>query len=310
MYINNYREILRGYDISKNTYIKVKGVKDIEKLIRMALNRRTLSKEIKDKILVDYNKVIIRKLNKNFKDPIIRSKEDRYISINNRDKKIIHENISCYKNLRATSSKWAGGEVTLYLNYGMPKIKVRKKTAYSNNRKWRGINKFIELTVQPQWYTNVVKEGLLVLDGLITTSAIKLNDYVWECTWIKPSLSMENTTIEYGFIVESAGMYYHASNLAEAEDLIRKSKEVLRSSLSEISNTDLIKKFGKLTLSSKDSYAAGNCKEGTRQWLLSRFPNKGSVRLKEAILADPDNPRVRSACLVRVKRYLSTPLVK
>jgi len=130
-------------------------------------------------------------------------------------------------------------------------------------------------TFPENWLKTVEKQGLAVVDGMVTMHAQQLestnNIQVFSATWLVNGRG-RNIESRHGFIALAEGLSYHSEKSPQnaingLKRKIKKEKEVkFFAELSPTRFTQLVEKYGDIEVSLADAYAIGACESGVRSW--------------------------------------------
>jgi hypothetical protein len=187
-------------------------------------------------------------------------------------------------------SRWIDkARTNLTVRIGQPAVHVDKYTVWHRKHPWKGTELYITLSVPSNWRSSVLAAGLADAGGLLTLSAKQVAEDAWEASWLVQGRGYE-FRVERGFIVRAPdGTYAHARTLKRARAIAdgraklwaekirqtyaRKRAEAqarlreLRSTLAGMAREQIVAAFGDIPISLNDSIRAGNCPDGTRQWI-------------------------------------------
>lgn len=224
---------------------------------------------------------------------------------------------------RVPSGKWAGGKAKIIITAGLPHASSITQRVRSDNNKWTGNNVVLYVNVMPSWRTHVLAEGIGLVDGLLTTHAVKIGENLWQASWLVQGRGFE-LNIKNGVIckfTDSDGVtcLFHASNVKTIQHLIvARSKQLKIKNLannmyvywlhcyrSADSAWAFSTLFGTVCVTKADSKLAGNCVTGTNDWLRQYFPTytKDGIPVKELIESDGYNTYAWKAICYAVARH-------
>ena len=187
-------------------------------------------------------------------------------------------------------SRWIDkARTNLTVRIGQPAVHVDKYTVWHHKHPWKGTELYITLSVPSNWRSSVLAAGLADAGGLLTLSATQIAEDAWEASWLVQGRGYD-FRVEHGYIVRAPdGTYAHARSLKRARAIAdgrakvwaekirqahaRKRAEAqarlreLRDTLSRMTRDQIIAAFGDVPISLRDSLRAGNCPDGTRQWI-------------------------------------------
>jgi hypothetical protein len=198
--------------------------------------------------------------------------------------RILHK---CY---RLPHSRWvdkAGTE--LEVKFGAPAVHTNQYAVWHRNKPWRATELHVTLTVPTNWRVSVLGAGLADAGGLLTLAAKQVAEDAWQAAWLVQGRGYD-FRVERGYIVRAAdGTYAHGRSLKAARAIAdgrtrtwgeqlrqahaRKRAEVqarlreLRDQLASMTRSQIVAAFGDIPISLSDSLRAGNCPDGTRQWI-------------------------------------------
>ena len=194
------------------------------------------------------------------------------------------------RHYRLPYSRWvdkAGTE--LKIRFGAPAVNSSQYAVWHRNKPWRATELWLTLTVPFNWRSSVLAAGLADAGGLLTLSAKQVAEDAWEATWLVQGRGYD-FRVQSGYIVRAAdGTYAHGRSLKSARAIAdgrtkvwgeklrqahaRKRAEAkarlreLRDQLASMTRGQIIAAFGDVPISLRDSLRAGNCPDGTRQWI-------------------------------------------
>ena len=194
------------------------------------------------------------------------------------------------RHYRLPYSRWVDEAGTNFkVQFGPPAVYADTSAVWHHKKPWRATELWLTLTVPTSWRSSVLAAGLADAGGLLTLSAQQVAEDAWQAAWLVQGRGYK-FRVEHGYIVRSAdGTYAHARSLkraraiadgrakvwaekirqtyarrrAEAQARLRE----LRNALSQMTRDQIIAAFGDVPISIRDSVRAGNCPDGTRQWI-------------------------------------------
>jgi len=211
----------------------------------------------------------LRRLNKKMVDVIYRILHDHY---------------------RMPSARWVDEAGTyLTVSFSSPSVSVQKYEVWHRKHPWRATKLQMTLGVSVSWRADVYCAGLADAGGLLTLAAKQVAEDAWEASWLVQGRGYD-FGIERGYIVRAAdGTYAHGRSLRSARAVAdgrtkvwgeklrqahaRKRAEAqarlreLRDQLAGMTRGQIIAAFGDVMICLRDSLRAGNCPDGTRQWI-------------------------------------------
>lgn len=210
------------------------------------------------------------------------------------------------KLFRQASSSWAGGDTHIKITIGnVPSAHGEAKRVRSANGKWSGNNAYLHITVSGNWRRDTLSvDGLVDAGGMLTTHAKRLRDGTWQASWVRQGKGFD-LIAESGVIllcqIDGSDEWIHAknekaawrvyNNRVAAIALERESARYRRMSVAE-----LVAEFPNTVVEIEDSYNAGNCETGTKNWIASKFgDNRTSATAAEIYALDPNNANVTRA---------------
>jgi len=191
---------------------------------------------------------------------------------------------------RLAYSRWVDGAGTdLRVKIGAPAVYTSQGTVWHHRKPWRGTSLDITIFVPANWRSSVLAAGLADAGGLLTLSATRVAEDTWQASWLVQGRGYE-FRVEHGYIVRAAdGTYAHARTLKRARAIAdgrtkvwaekirqahaRKRAEAqarlreLRDQLAGMTRGQIVAAFGDVLICLRDSLRAGNCPDGTRQWI-------------------------------------------
>jgi hypothetical protein len=191
---------------------------------------------------------------------------------------------------RLPYSRWVDEAGTNFkVRFGPPAVYADTSAVWHHKKPWRATELWLTLTVPTSWRSSVLAAGLADAGGLLTLSAKQVAEDAWEATWLVQGRGYD-FRVQSGYIVRAAdGTYAHGRSLkaaraiadgrtkiwaekirqtyarrrAEAQARLRE----LRDQLASMTRGQIIAAFGDVMICLRDSLRAGNCPDGTRQWI-------------------------------------------
>ena len=191
---------------------------------------------------------------------------------------------------RMPSARWVDEAGTyLTVSFSEPSVSVQKYEVWHRKHPWRATKLQMTLGVSVSWRADVYCAGLAEAGGLLTLAAKQVAEDAWEASWLVQKRGYD-FCVERGYVVRAAdGTYAHGRSLKSARAIAdgrtkvwgeklrqthaRKRAEAqarlreLRDALSRMTRDQIIAAFGDTPISLRDSIRAGNCPDGTRQWI-------------------------------------------
>lgn len=214
------------------------------------------------------------------------------------------------ENYRIAHSKWAGGYTEIDLKFdSKPSADSRAVKVWSDNGKWSGTDVTFHLNIQPHWRRDILRvPGFADAGGLITTHATLVEENLWQASWVRQGRGYD-VSIESGFIFrDEEGNFCYGKTAQSAKAVAtrrRKAKSAEERMGDRLRNiltaSELTKQFGDIVVRRSDSIRAGNCKEGTDNWIAVHFPDRASATVREILEVDSSDLVVR-ACKAAILR--------
>lgn len=208
---------------------------------------------------------------------------------------------------RATSS-WAGGGTYIAVKIGDPFAIAETERVWSSNGKWSGNDLNVRINISKSFATDVLAhEGLLTAGGMLTTHAQKIEENLWQATWIVQSRGM-SIKLENGYIKKLAdNSFIHADSIKKLSIVAKKREKSIEESkksgaLKQLSSDEIMRKFGEVVVTMRDSKKAGNCDSGTQNFAERFFPGRDKATVKEILCAQAINDYMIAACRVAIVR--------
>lgn len=198
---------------------------------------------------------------------------------------------------RKSESTWAGGEHSTLIGIGGPRAEGSSERAWSRNGKWSGSNSTWQLGVSRSWLRTVAREGIAVVDGLLTLQATQVAPGVWTANWVVQGRGVA-LRVERGYLVREGSEIAHGPS----EKACRRTLATRRG---EKLSVELTGEALDVVVRVRDSLSAGNCQTGTDSWVARHLPCRVSATVREILAADPGNQRAIAACRVAVRRHLA-----
>jgi uncharacterized protein YqfA (UPF0365 family) len=164
---------------------------------------------------------------------------------------------------------------------------------------------WLTLTVPANWRGSVLAAGLADAGGLLTLSAKQVAEDAWEASWLVQGRGYD-FRVQHGYIVRAAdGTYAHGRSLKAARAIadgraklwaekIRQAharkrseaearlRELVRT-MTSMTREQIVAAFGDVPISPRDSLRAGNCPDGTRQWISRWADGRTSGTVRDAL---------------------------
>ena len=214
------------------------------------------------------------------------------------------------ENYRIANSKWAGGDTEVEIKFNpTPRADSQSTKVWSRNGKWSGTNVEFHFNIQPHWRRDILGvPGLASAGGLLTTHATKIEENLWQASWVRQGRGYD-VSIENGYIFrDEEGNYCHGKTARSAKSVAtrrRKAKSAEERMGDRLRNiltaSELAKQFGDIVVRRSDSIRAGNCKEGTDNWISVHFPDRTEATVREILEID-DSSLVIRACKAAILR--------
>ena len=206
-------------------------------------------------------------------------------------------------------SRWIDkARTNLTVKIGQPAVHIDKYMVWHHKHPWKGTELYITLSVPSNWRSSVLAAGLADAGGFLTLSATRIAEDAWEADWLAQGRGYE-FWVEHGYIVRAAdGTYAHARSLKRARAIAdgrtkvwgeslrqthaRKRAEAqarlreLRDQLASMTRGQILAAFGDVPISIRDSLRAGNCPDGTRQWLNKWADGRTSGTVRDVLESD------------------------
>lgn len=243
------------------------------------------------------------------------------------------------ENYRRADGKWAGGDNSYLI---LPSDPNRSPTAssdtkrvWSKNGKWSGTDCNFVVRVQSDWSRQVEQRGLAVLDGLVTISAQKCGENIYQASWIRQGRGL-SISAEHGWIaVDGENSFHstqsakaataglrrkiHAQSISQEERDARRAKRQAASEarkrriaerlIARLAKYDL-SDIGHVIVTREDSLRAGNCEPGTDQFV-EKISLGESATIAEIAARVAKNPKeaAQYAATTTGKQFLAACLV-
>ena len=204
------------------------------------------------------------------------------------------------------------GDYSLSVAIGKPSASgySEKGEQYSKNCTYRKTDVYHSVTVAPG-FSRLIKSDMIIVDGLLNVSCEQIDANTYRATWIRQGRGFEISAVS-GYIVKHPKYgTAHAKTLGAAKGILtqRKRAEQVSHALKKI-KTELenfrSNGVADVTVRLCDSFRAGNCAEGTYQWLEKHFPDRNpktdTATVRELISIDDQHRYVVAACLQAVRR--------
>lgn len=214
---------------------------------------------------------------------------------------------------RRSQSTWAGGDTTFQVQISKDiSASGSGDKVWSSNGKWSGLDAYYNFSVLRSWLRKVFKENLANVDGLFTLDADKVDENshytVYRASWVEQSRGF-GVKIEQGYIVRLAnGETAHGKTIRSALNALAKRKNF--DQMKVMKQTIIPELYPNVRVTFRDSTDSGNCRPGTESWKQSHFPNKKSVTVGELLSVDGNNPLVRRACEMAIRKRLVREKIK
>jgi hypothetical protein len=175
------------------------------------------------------------------------------------------------------------------VKFGAPAVHTNQYAVWHHKNPWRATELHVTLTVPVNWRVSVYASGLADAGGLLTLSAKQIAEDAWAASWLVQGRGYD-FRVQSGYIVRAAdGTYAHGRTLQSARAIAdgrtkvwgeklrqahaRKRAEAqarlreLRDRLAGMTRGQIVAAFGDVLICLRDSLRAGNCPDGTRQWI-------------------------------------------
>jgi hypothetical protein len=181
---------------------------------------------------------------------------------------------------RVAHGSWAGGSHTTSINVGhAPGVSCETEKAWSENRKWSGLDSHHSIAVAADWRNTVpapTGPGAVV-DAMLTLSAKRLparalpaGVVAWAAAWVVQSRGTA-IRVDYGVIVRSGAHTVHATNVAGGVTIIARRVEA---DAARAAQATMRAAQAAITVTTADAAQAGLCPTGTADWIARWMPGR------------------------------------
>lgn len=213
------------------------------------------------------------------------------------------------------------GNTTINIDFGSP-AKISAGTSYgarySKKCFYRKKDLHIQTTIPTAW--NTITKGMKITDGMLNLDLQQVGDNVWKAVWVEQGRSADSLNSVSGYICKDAasGEYAHGDTENEARITLKRRLSGRRSVETKKRHEKQIKDAlalirtrletgnsngeSNVVVSIQDSFKAGNCPAGTRDWVNRYFAGRETATIAEIIKIEDRRRFAVSACLQAIRR--------